>query len=92
MFWHSSAWTNALELSSIVVDKQRACLILSTGVADRWRYAYYRRSRQADEEASAWEAAKKASSGLHFLAVQRSLESDDCTGFWLMLEGARSPV
>eukprot|EP00897_Mesotaenium_endlicherianum_P004928 jgi/Mesen1/4463/ME000227S03477 len=79
-----AAWTNALELAGIQVEQQRACLILTTGVADRWRYAFYRRSRQADQEAAAWEEAKKACGGLHFLAVQRDLEAEECSGFWLL--------
>ncbi|CAK9881765.1 unnamed protein product [Sphagnum jensenii] len=87
-----AAWTNALELASIEVDIQRSCLILSTGVADRWRYAFYRKSRQADAEGEAWESAKKSSGGLHFLAVQESLDSELCTGFWLLIDVQRSPV
>ncbi|KAJ7545950.1 hypothetical protein O6H91_08G017700 [Diphasiastrum complanatum] len=87
-----SAWTNALELASIAVDKQRACLILTSGVSDRWNYAYYRKSRQANEEAEAWEACKKASGGLHFLAVQQSLESESCAGFWLLYDPPSSPI
>eukprot|EP00245_Coleochaete_scutata_P000727 TRINITY_DN1086_c0_g1_i1.p1 TRINITY_DN1086_c0_g1~~TRINITY_DN1086_c0_g1_i1.p1 ORF type:complete len:447 (-),score=109.54 TRINITY_DN1086_c0_g1_i1:366-1706(-) len=85
-----SAWTNALELAAIQVDLPKACLVLNTGVADRWRYAFFRRSRQADKEAMAWEAAKQAVGGLHFLAVQRQLDAEECTGFWL-LQDIRPP-
>ena len=87
-----SAWTNALELASIQIDRQKKCLVLSTGVSDRWLYAYYRKSRQADQEAIAWEASKKACGGLHFLAVQKSLDSDVCAGFWLLYDGPPSRV
>eukprot|EP00271_Cylindrocystis_brebissonii_P009476 TRINITY_DN24347_c0_g1_i1.p1 TRINITY_DN24347_c0_g1~~TRINITY_DN24347_c0_g1_i1.p1 ORF type:complete len:467 (-),score=64.41 TRINITY_DN24347_c0_g1_i1:596-1996(-) len=79
-----AAWTSALELASLRADAQRACLVLHTGVSDRWRYAFYRRSKPADEEAAAWEAAKARCAGLHFLAVQSNLEAEDCAGFWLM--------
>lgn len=68
------------------MDRRNACVVLSTGVTDRWLYAFYRRSRQADQEAEAWQATKKACGGLHFLAVQQSLDSDICTGFWLLLD------
>eukprot|EP00250_Pteridium_aquilinum_P012249 c20597_g1_i1 orf=305-1522(+) len=85
-----AAWTNALELACIQVDKQKKCLVLATGVADQWVYAYYRKNRQSDQEADAWEASKKACGGLHFLAVQKSLDSDVCTGFWLLYEGPQS--
>ncbi|CAI5465401.1 unnamed protein product [Closterium sp. Yama58-4] len=79
-----AAWTSALELASLRVDPSKACLLLATGVADTWRYAFYRRSMAADAEARAWEEAKRACGGLHFLAVQRDLEEEDCTGFWLL--------
>ncbi|XP_073390285.1 protein TAB2 homolog, chloroplastic isoform X2 [Physcomitrium patens] len=87
-----AAWTNALELASLEVDTQRSCLVLSTGVADRWRYAFYRKSRQTDAEGEAWEAAKRKCGGLHFLAVQSSLDSELCTGFWLLIDTPISPV
>lgn len=87
-----AAWTNALEISSIDIDRQRACLILSAGVSKRWIYAFYRKNRQTDQEAEAWEAAKKACGGLHFLAIQDSLDSDSCTGFWLILDMPNPPV
>lgn len=87
-----AAWTNALEITSIDVDRQRACLILSAGVSKRWIYAFYRKNRQTDQEAEAWEAAKKACGGLHFLAIQGSLDSDSCDGFWLILDMPNPPV
>lgn len=59
---------------------------------NRWRYAFYRKSRQADAEGEAWEAAKKKCGGLHFLAVQQSLDSELCTGFWLLIDVPQSPV
>ncbi|KAL3700678.1 hypothetical protein R1sor_018700 [Riccia sorocarpa] len=87
-----AAWTNALELASIDVDTSRSCLVLSTGVSDRWRYAFWRRSPQADQEALAWQAAKQEVAGLHFIAVQNSLDSELCSGFWLLMNTPRSPV
>lgn len=82
-----AAWTNTLELASLQVDRRKACVVLSTGVTDRWLYAFYRKSREADQEAEAWQATKKACGGLHFLAVQQALDSDVCTGFWLLFDG-----
>ena len=66
------------------MDSPRACVVLSTGVMDKWRYAFYRRSKAADMEGQAWEEAKKGCLGLHFLAVQKDLEMEECMGFWLM--------
>ncbi|XP_059075903.1 protein TAB2 homolog, chloroplastic-like [Cryptomeria japonica] len=87
-----AAFTNSLEIASIDVDRQRACLVLSAGVSKRWLYAYYKKNKQTDQEAEAWEAAKKACGGLHFLAIQDSLDSDSCTGFWLILDMPSPPV
>ena len=82
--WPLAAWTSALELASLRVEIPKGCLLLNTGVADTWRYAFYRRSAAADAEARAWEEAKRTCMGLHFLAVQRDLEEEECTGFWLL--------
>lgn len=79
-----AAWTSALELAALRVDREKACLVLATGVSDSWRYAFYRRSQAADAEAAAWEDAKSSCQGLHFLAVQHDLEEEECTGFWLL--------
>lgn len=85
-----AARLNSLELASLEVDKQKACVILSSGVSDRWLYAYYQKNRVANQEADAWEASKRACGGLHFLAVQQTLDSDVCTGFWLLFDWPRS--
>ncbi|CAA7404157.1 unnamed protein product [Spirodela intermedia] len=87
-----AAWTNGLEVSSVEVDIDRASLILSTGVATRYVYATYKKTPATTKEAEAWEAAKKACRGLHFLAIQEKLDSDDCVGFWLLLDLPPPPV
>lgn len=56
-----AAWTNALEISNIKADVDRAGLILETGVNDRWRYAAYLRSPAMDAIALGWEQAKAVS-------------------------------
>ncbi|KAK1288142.1 hypothetical protein QJS10_CPB19g00781 [Acorus calamus] len=81
-----AAWMNGLEVCSMEVDVSRACLILSVGVSTRYVYATYKKNAMTTREAEAWEAAKKACGGLHFLAIQENLDSDDCVGFWLLLD------
>lgn len=81
-----AAWMNGLEVCSVEVDIRRACLILSVGVSTRYTYAAYKKNAETTQEAEAWEAAKKACGGLHFLAVQENLDSEDCVGFWLLLD------
>lgn len=83
---------NGLELCSVEVDVSKASLILSVGISTRYVYARYKKTLTTTNEAEAWEAAKKASGGLHFLAIQEELDSDDCVGFWLLLELPPPPV
>lgn len=87
-----AAWMNGLEVCSIETDTARASLILSVGIATRYIYANYKKNPVTTSEAEAWEAAKKACGGLHFLAIQEDLDSDDCVGFWLLLDLPPPPV
>ncbi|KAJ6670867.1 hypothetical protein OIU85_014700 [Salix viminalis] len=88
----NAAWMNGLEVCAIEADTSRACLILSVGIATRYVYATYMKTPVTTAEAEAWEAAKKACGGLHFLAIQDDLDSDDCVGFWLLLDLPPPPV
>ncbi|KAF5736444.1 hypothetical protein HS088_TW14G00586 [Tripterygium wilfordii] len=87
-----AAWMNGLEVCSIEADTSRGCLILSVGISTRYVYATYDKTPVTTSEAEAWEAAKKASGGLHFLAIQEDLDSEDCVGFWLLLDLPPPPV
>jgi hypothetical protein len=81
-----AAWTNGLELAAVVADTDRASLVLETGVNDRWKYGAYRRTQETTEEAYAWEQAKQAVGGLHFLTVMTDDEADDVAGLWLLYD------
>lgn len=83
---------NGLEVCSVEADTSRASVILSVGIATRYIYATYKKTAVTSSEAEAWEEAKKASGGLHFLAIQDDLDSDDCVGFWLLLDLPPPPV
>lgn len=87
-----AAWMNGLEVCSVEADTARACLILSVGISTRYVYATYKKTPITTSEAEAWEEAKKACGGLHFLAIQEDLDSDDCVGFWLLLDLPPPPV
>ncbi|XP_052191830.1 protein TAB2 homolog, chloroplastic [Diospyros lotus] len=87
-----AAWMNGLEVCSVEADVTRASLILSVGISTRYVYATYKNTPLTTNEAEAWEAAKKACGGLHFLAIQEDLDSDDCVGFWLLLDLPSPPV
>lgn len=81
-----------MEVYSVEADTSRACLILSVGISTRYVYATYKKNPVTTAEAEAWEAAKKACGGLHFLAIQDDLDSEDCVGFWLLLDLPPPPV
>lgn len=87
-----AAWMNGLEVCSIEVDSSRGRLVLAVGVSTRYIYATYKKNAATTQEAEAWEKAKDACGGLHFLAVQENLDSDDCVGFWLLLDLPPPPV
>eukprot|EP00898_Chlorokybus_atmophyticus_P003540 jgi/Chlat1/4187/Chrsp27S04284 len=81
-----AAWMNSLEMSHLTADPDRRCVLLETGVSERWRYASFRGDSKLAKVAAQWEQAKRDAGGLHFLAVQTDPEADSCTGFWLLQE------
>ncbi|GAB2210790.1 hypothetical protein Droror1_Dr00016074, partial [Drosera rotundifolia] len=87
-----SAWMNGLEVCAVETDTARGCLLLSVGISTRYTYATYQKTPVATQEAEVWEAAKKASRGLHFLAIQEDLDGDDCIGYWLLIDLPPPPV
>jgi hypothetical protein len=54
-----AAWTNGLEIASVRADVERSCLLLETGVNQRWKYGAWRPSADSEEEARGWEEAKE---------------------------------
>ncbi|KAL5160100.1 Protein TAB2, chloroplastic [Glycine soja] len=87
-----AALINGLEVCAVEADTARARLILSSGISTRYIYSTYKKTPETTSEAEAWEAAKKACGGLHFLAVQPDLDSEDCVGFFLLLDLPFPPV
>lgn len=45
-------------IPGVKADVDRSCLILETGVNQRWRYGGWRTSADSIEEANGWEEAK----------------------------------
>jgi hypothetical protein len=83
-----AAWTNGLEIAGVRADVDRGCLVLETGVNQRWRYGGWRASAESVEEAAGWEEAKQAVGGLHFLAVQPDPDAPELSGLWLLRDVA----
>ncbi|KAK7323223.1 hypothetical protein VNO77_26688 [Canavalia gladiata] len=87
-----AALINGLEVCAVEADAARARLILSVGISTQYVYSTYKKTPESTSEAEAWEAAKKACGGLHFLAIQQDLDSEDCLGFFLLLDLPFPPV
>ena len=81
-----AGWTGSLDLSNIKPDRKRACLILETGVNNKWKYAAFDKTKENIAESEAWESAKESVGGLHFLAIQDNPDADVCSGIWLLLD------
>ena len=63
-----AAWTSGLEVANVAADADRACLVLETGVNQRWRYGNYQRTPENTADARAWESAKIAARCAHMPA------------------------
>jgi hypothetical protein len=72
--------------TGVKADAERSCLILETGVNQRWRYGAWRHSPDSIAEAEGWEEAKGGLGGLHFLAVQPDPDAEELNGLWLLLD------
>ncbi|MEW5300117.1 MAG: hypothetical protein WDW36_003071 [Sanguina aurantia] len=79
-----AAWTNGLEIAGVKADVERSCLVLETGVNQRWRYGGWKPSEDSIGEAEGWEESKQGVKGLHFLAVQADPDAEDLNGLWLL--------
>lgn len=58
-FHHPTTQQNARTQTAVKADVDRSCLILETGVNQRWRYGGWRPSPDSIEEAQGWEEAKE---------------------------------
>ena len=81
-----AAWMSGLEMGWLGLETGSfPRLLLETGVSDNWILVNLT-SPQTTEEAKNFNQAKDQANGVHFLAVQSSVESDAFAGFWLLKE------
>ncbi len=81
-----AGWMSGLELAFVTFDgEQTSRLLLETGASDSWILATLK-NPQTLAEAKGFESAKDKASGVHFLAVQSSPDSESFAGFWLLQE------
>lgn len=81
-----AAWLSGVDLGSLhLSDEEPFRLLLETGISDTWILANLPKP-QLQQEAQAFETAKKRANGVHFLAVQANPQAEEFAGFWLMRE------
>ncbi|NEQ98879.1 MAG: DUF1092 family protein [Cyanothece sp. SIO2G6] len=84
-----AAWMSGLELAYLsyqpAMGKVSPSLILETGSADAWSLSPLPTDALV-KEAQAFETAKQAADGVHFIAIQTDPESESFAGFWLLKE------
>jgi hypothetical protein len=79
-----AAWMSGLELAAVNLDPiDRPCLVLDTGVLDRWILTPLS-TPALMAEAKGFELAKQAASNIHFIAIQANPEAEDFAGFWML--------
>jgi RNA-binding protein Tab2/Atab2 len=78
-----AAWMSGLELATVHPDEASSKLLLTTGASDRWILASLSNPSQL-LEAQNFVTTKDQASGVHFIAVQTSPDSESFAGFWLL--------
>jgi RNA-binding protein Tab2/Atab2 len=79
-----AGWMSGLELAFLKAVLSKQELTLECGLTTRYLFAGI--DETIKPEARAFQSAKEAVGGLHFLAVQKSEDTDDVDGFWLLTE------
>jgi hypothetical protein len=80
-----AAWMSGLEMGYLKVENNnnRPIMQLETGASDSWILTSLT-DAQTQAEAQGFEAHKKDSNNVHFLAIQSSPDSEIFAGFWLL--------
>jgi RNA-binding protein Tab2/Atab2 len=79
-----AAWMSGLDLAAVnFEDTDRPCLVLETGVLDRWILTPLP-TPELKAEAKSFELAKQAASNIHFIALQTSPDDENFAGFWML--------
>ena len=81
-----AAWMSGLEMGFLQYEKlPKPQLRLETGLSDSWTIINLT-NQETVKQTEEFEAAKQKASGVHFLAVQTTEDSEAFAGFWLLKE------
>lgn len=76
-----AAWMSGVELAYIKAALKKREIVLECGLSTVYRFAAI--NDTIKEEARNFEVSKRNVEGLHFLAVQKTTDTDEIDGFWL---------
>lgn len=79
-----AGWMSGVELAAVQARLERQEIVLECGLDTRYKFGGI--DREIREEAKGFQGEKKKVEGLHFLAVQKSEDSDEIDGLWLLCD------
>lgn len=79
-----AGWMSGVELAAIQAKLEKQEIVLECGLDTRYKFGGI--SKEIRAEAKHFQASKKPVEGLHFLAVQKSEDSDEVDGLWLLCD------
>mmetsp|Transcript_40249 Transcript_40249/g.82373 ORF Transcript_40249/g.82373 Transcript_40249/m.82373 type:complete len:335 (-) Transcript_40249:831-1835(-) len=77
-----SSWLDSIELFSLDCDIEQKNLCIDCGLDTQYLFA--KLSQEQIKEAKAFQNEKNKLKGLHFIAIQKSVEKTEIDGFWLL--------
>jgi len=79
-----AVWMAGLEVAFVKADLQKRNVLLEVGIDVQFLMAKLDDDQR--KEAQAFEKGKESLNGIHFIAVQKTVEADEVEGFWLLRE------
>lgn len=79
-----AAWIGGIELAFIRVLQEQREVVMECELDKVYRFIQI--TKDVKKDVTDFENRKNSANGLHFLAVQRSAESDEVEGMWLLSE------
>ena len=77
-----AAWTSGAEIAYIKGIMEKREVVVECGLTTNYLLAKI--TKDLRDDVKKFEDGKKQASGLHFLAVQESMDSEEIEGFWLL--------
>lgn len=79
-----AGWMSGVELAAVQARLNKQDIIFECGLDTMYKFGAI--TKDIRDEAKSFQAAKQDVEGLHFLAIQKSEDSDDIDGLWLLCD------